>query len=1159
MFTINGKNIILTSGDTLDSLKGKISSSLRTLPPLLDTIIPNIVDGGNYIIQEPIFYLDGDDKIGIRKIRGGTITWKDILDLKVDLDQDFLRKMYIISKVQASIDDFGYDNSLQAIQYAFFELENELENMDENVWTTRASTINDFKTMIVENLKNVKKQNKTINVWESIIPTFQPTYFILNKINHQTQIPNLLKQTELMVFDAIKLNNIVIACFYQEMVKFNPDYKHLIDAYLDQDWILSSKIKASDIVRIMITYNVPNSRIKYKMINFFVREDTITLTIETLINAPDVQLSGVANPEKNNETDDGFKRLRTLIKNILYDMGEKLAYNQREEKEFYYGSYSVPVNIPLVVLKDLITNDPNVYNISYINESALINTRRANLNIFLKGSQNTVDIGVSLFERPDTIGTFVRIKKIYGGPDLKNRVNLNMMYINKILQYAYDKIDTVVKFYHQYIDLNIERVAFEGQINKDKENVLKLQAPEIFVSNYTRLCNKPPIIVEEDSTTQQSETFLKFPIYGESEPKIYTCPYPDYKYPGLRENTKLINKHIYPFVPCCYQRPQTKGKNYKMYYNQEIYEQRINAGEIGKSLKILSPERLGALPPKIDKLLNYTTGTKFYRYGISGVNSGSQLNLSVSSCLNLLNKVTNKSETDQYIRSELAKRAELCKGEFNSYTTAEISKKIMDPTTYISPRYFKGALEDYYQLSYILFSKDKDDFSTYPNRFVRFICPLKKRIIFMIEHEEAEHTELIVDEETSTYVNKQGKKPIFTFEKNDTQVKKIFSLYKERFSYTIYDIENKKFINLLITDEEQNNALNLPLNPLNVSKRTKESTFQIYPWEYIAANGKILKKLEPLYQYIDSYGQTRLVEFIYSGIKFVGQFQPLPCLKLPIKPLEYFIEINRQLQPQQIADLNLKFPFLSVYLSNIDISEGYISPYYEFKNLKKMAEYILWAACHVYSLTDLSVDEWISGYTLILEDYNYSNVRIRPIFNLSELMVNNKFIFNSIELQNRIRYNLSLISPNNLKMYNSNIYHSFYNDITNFNVVYPAQLALTKQEYFQRTREPYILNILSTKNIEYLRSNTLYFIKDLFGYFQNILCLFLPSLDILIETAGHFLGQKVIADETLMYVSIFDQELVRQYSVGYKDPTINIIMINVNDVWFYGLILPGLM
>ncbi|CCV01868.1 Dynein-like beta chain [Invertebrate iridescent virus 22] len=1119
MFTINNKEIKLSSSDTLDSLKNKIAASLGTLPPLIDNI-PKITNGGNYTLQDPLFYID--TSLHIRKINGEPITWDEIKKT-TDFDMAFLQKLYIITKVQSTLDDFGGGiNPNDALAFALLDLQNEPDffdgNYNENVWLRRTETIKEFENMINQNRENLKKQNKVNNEWENIQVKFTSTSFVLNKINHQTEIPNTLKQNELMVFDSINLNNVIIGCFYQDMIKYNEEYKHLIDDYLNQDKIFSKKLKAADVIRVMITFDKPNSRIKYKMINVYVQPDTIILTIETLIN--------------ETYSDNASNSLKNLIKDIILNIGEEAGYQQIQEKDFFYGSYTASINTPLIVLKDLVTNDSNVYHLSYINESALINTRKTNLNIFLKSNtgQKSNDIGVSLFERPDTVGTLIRLKKIRGGLDFKSRVDNYILTINKILQYTFLKANSIIKFYQNYIDLNIEVTSYSKEVT-GKENLLKLQAPDIFVANYTRLCNKPPVIV--DNVEAENDTILKFPIYGESDPKYYTCPYPDYKYPGLRENTKLSNKNLYPFVPCCYQRPQKKSKNYKMYYSQEVYTQRINAGEIGKSLKILAPERLGALPSKIDKLLLYTTKTKFYRYGIP---------LSLSSCLSVLNKVTNNQESEENIRLNLAKRAELCKGEFNLLSVKEISQKIMDPSTYISPKYFKGALEDYYQISYILFSIDKDDFEVYPNKFVKFICPLKKRVILMIEHEDKKHVELIVDEETSTYVNKQGKKPIFTFEKNDSQIKKIFELYQQRFNYTVYNIKDKKFDNLLIT--------------------SKDDTFNIYPWEYRSPNGKVVKVSQPLNQYVDNYGQTRLVEFSSDGINFVGEFQPLPCLKLPIKDIEYFISINDNLVPQQVEIVTKKFLWLKLYRTKLILNQSYKSPHTSFNELKKLAEYLLWAACHFYALyniqTNKNVDDWITTQTQIVENFTYSRVTVKPIFDSSELLVNNKFIFNSLEFQERIRFNLSLISSVNLRVYATNIYSNFYKNIANFNVKYPAQLALSKKEYFQRTRKPYILNILTTENIQYLEPDTLYYIKDLFGTYSNSLCLFFTSLEKLTEIATQFLGQKIILDETKLNISVFDQKIVQQYTVGTSEPNVNIISLNINGHWFYGLLLPDL-
>ena len=1112
MFTINGKKVLLSSNETIEVLKGKISVVLNTIPPFLDSIPPNISNNDKFQVPDPFFFIDQNTV----KMRD-SLTWDDIA--KVEVDLDFLKKLYIVSKIQTTIDEFGIDNKEQAINYAFFNLETELDSTIEinNIWRNKDSILNEFKNMVFLELKNVEKQTQIDMVWTDVKPSFLTSPFILNKINHQTEIPNLLEQNELMIFDSIKLNNVMVACFYLDMIKYNPDYKHLIDEYLNQDKILSKKLRASDVIRVMLNLkeivNTTNIRIKYKMINIFARSSpnkTITFTIETLINEANVSAN-----------------LKNIIKKIILDMRQEEAYNQRNEREFYYGSYTASINVPLIVLKDLITNDHNVYNISYINESALINTRKLNLNIFLKSSNQLEDIGISLFERID-VGTFIRLKKIKGGSDIKERINTNMDIVNKILQYTFLKAESILNYYNTYITIKSGVQIYD---NIDRENVLKNQVPEIFLSNYTRLCNKPPIIVSSPTENKDEMYAMKFPIYGESEPKYYECPYPDFKYPGLRENTKLANRNIYPYIPCCYQRPQLNSKNYKLYFNQENFQQRINSGEIGKTLKILSPKRIGSLPPKIDKLLSYVTGSKYYRYGVP---------LSFISCIDVLNMVTSNYQSEEVIRSELAKRASMCKGEFHTLNTKEISEKIMDQHTYINPRYFKGALEDYYNLTFILFSIDKDDFSEYPSKFLRFICPLKKKIIFLIEHEQQEHVELIIDEATLNYVNKLGKRPIYVYEKSDRQVQKIFSMLKKRFNYILYDVENQ-----------------------NISSQPKQNNlFNKYPWEYSCANGKIMKYIEPLTQYVDSYGQTRLLEFKFENTSFVGQFQPLPCLKLPVHDLQYFIAINNKLQSTDIEMLNQKFPWCPLYLTKLNITTNdYSSTYFDFKKLKNLAEYILWAACHVYSKyyeeTGDTVDSWIDNHTQIIENFSYENVVVKPIFDLSVLMVNDKFIFNSLEFEARIAFNLKLISTVNLKLYLTNVYHSFYNDISNFTLTHPIQLALTKQDYFKKTRDSYHLNILTTKNLQYIKFNTLYFIKDLFGYYNiETFCLFFPSLEDLIKNANKYIN-KVVLNETLINVLLFNQNNIQQYSLGQKEPSINIMILNINEKWFYGLILPS--
>jgi len=1117
MFTINRRKIVYSSADTIDNINGKISIALGTIPPLLDIQNLNVEEGGIYNVEEPIFFIDPTEPntIQIRRCGNDAISWRKIVSKEIDLDVGFLKKLYVIAKINFILKGMQNLDENTALNFALYDIDSELKSSNDDIWYNRSITITKFQTMISDNQKNIEKQSKTINIWAQIIPAFSNTPFVMNRINYDIEIPNFNNKNELMVFDSIKLDDVIMGCFYQEMIKYNPEYTSFINDYFnleDKLFLSKKKTRIWNSIRVIINFKEISgivTKTKYRIIYIFVQEDKIIFTTQSLINETKV-----------------IDNLKNMVQNIILNMNESLDHKQ--EKDFYYGQYSALIHIPLFVIKELVTNDPSVYSICYINESSIISTRQSQLNLYFKDTHNQ-GIGIGLSKTIN--GTLVRIKKIRGGDNLQERLHSVILLTNKILQYSYQKVDATLKYYQKYINLQVEMKPLEENI-QEEENNLKNQVPELFVPNYTRLCNKPPIIVNIKEEEQVNSEILKFPIYGEAEARFYKCPYPDYKFPGLRENTRLPNKNIFPFVPCCYQKSQQKSRNYKMYYNQELYEQRINSGEIGKTLKILSPKRIGALPPKIDKLLNYTTGIKFYRYGIP---------ISVNSCLDVLNMATSKNENVENIRLELSKRVELCKAELSHLTTNEIIKKILDPKTYINPRLFKGALEDYYQISYILFSLDKDNFSEYPSQYVKFICPLKKRVILMMEHEENEHIEMIMDEETMNYVNKLGKRPIFTFEKNDFQTKKIFSLYKERFKFILYDI-NKR-------------TLTSPID---------NDIFYTYPWEIVSPNGRVVRLAEPLSQYVDSFGQTRLIELKFDDIIFVGNFSPLPCLKVPIKNLNSFTTINKKLNSTQINAILTKFPNITLYSTELNTSEGYISPYMTYKNMKRLAEYLMWASCHAFSIWYLeeqegaikSVDIWIDNYTRVVPNYTYSRVQIKPFFNLAELMVDGKVIYNSVEFQERIRFNLSLISSINLRFYLTNIYYSFYKDISNFNVEYPAQLAMNKQEYYERTRDSFTLHILSSRNIQYIQPNKLYFIKELFGYFQNNLCLFVTSIDNLSEMATKLMF-KTTSGQTKMLITVFNQDQINQYLLGDEEPSLNVIVININTNWFYGLILPN--
>lgn len=1110
-FTINGKKIDLSPNDTIQILKGKIASELKTIPNLIEYDLPDIKNGGNYTLKDPIFFIDNGDKIGIRKENDDPIKLDQILNNLEGLDPLFLKNLYIIANVQNNIQNFGERNENNAINYTFYTLERELqEKEDTSVWINRKLIIDKFKDMVNENFKNVEKQKKTLHIWDDIKPSFESSTFLMNKINHQTEIQNVPIKNEIMVFDSIKLNNNVVACFYSNMIKYNPNFTGLINEYLKQDNLFSKKLKVSNIIRVMVCNDniMKRSEKKYKMINIFVTDKVISFSIITLLN------------ESSNIIDN----LKLIIKNIITDVTQMDDQNQQlltKETEFYYGSFISKVNISILVLKDLITNDPIVYNICYINENASINTRKTYLNLFLKSNESLglkVNIGITLFEKSDASGTLIKLKKIPGDKNFSSKIQLCSSIINKILQYSILKSKPVLNFYKKYIDVKTEiqpLIEVEKQTRKSKTS-------QLFIANYTKHCSKPPtasIVTNIDQNEKCGEKYLKFPIYGEAEPEIYECSYPEHKYPGLRSN-KLENKNIFPFIPCCYKKPQENSKNCKIYFDQENLTQRINAGEIAKTLKILTPKRQGVLPPKIDKILQYTTNMKFYRYGIP---------ISPNSCLEILNMVTKNQNSFKYIRSQIASRIELCKGSFKFLDLKQIKSKVMDETYYINPSYFKNALEHYYKINFILFSKDKDDFSS---NFIDNSCSFKTKIVLMIEHEQEKHVELVMDEETLNYVNKQTKQPVFTFDTSEEITQNIISIYKERFKHDIYPIETISIGGIKLQS--------------NLNDWTKND------------------KIKLLNQYIDTYGNIRLIEFQYKNLNFIGEFDSVPLCISSIenfKPLKYFKNINSQLSSSDVEFIKQNFTWCKLY--NDNSSKIFDDLYHKYKEMKKLANYILWLACHVYSNmffeNKITVDEWILNHTIIVTNFTYSGVVVKPIFDSRGAMINNKFVFNSSQLQEKIRFNLSLISTVNLKVYKSNYYHNFYNDVSNFNLIYPTQLALTKEEYFQRTRKTYVLNFLSSDQLAYIQPQTLYLIKDLFEVSQlkNQLCLFHLSMNELIESVNALLF-KYEEGGTKMNFILFNQEKeTKNYSIGNKEPSINIILLNVNNYWYYGLLLPS--
>lgn len=1087
---------------------------------------------------------------------------KTFKDLRGIGPEELTRRLYIIAKIAQTIDDFG-EAGENTFRYAFFELGSTDDLSDDfaQVWGRRAATITEFADLIASNAKQLRTREDRDRLYDNIEPAFKFDNFVLTKTNHETTV-TVKNSTAMTIFDSIQTDDVVIGCFFKEIIKFNPKYKNLIDSYLSGNEVVGfKKKKLGETIKVMVA----EGRQSFRLITVLVHDGSdisqptstpdflsyVTFSVETPIGSAD-NIDHVA-----------------IIKRLLSSIQDEAhPYENRVTNEYYYGSYSAFVRVPLVVVKEVLTNKSVFFAHAYLNESALINTRKTNLNVFIKMRRDVGNeiVTVGLFEKPETVGTLVKIKKIRGGADLTDRINECVKHINKLIQQAFEDTQRVEAYYKRYMDISLKS---ELVMDSGSEIPLKKLLPEIFQANYTRLCAHPPIVVE-DVVGSDPDRMLTFPIHGEAEPVVYKCVDKKYKYPGLHKNTRLNNRDRFPFLPCCYQQPQTLKANYLQYYNNTILSKRINLGEIGKTLKVLSPNRIGELSPKVAKLLEMTTKTKFYRMGISP---------GPASCIEALINATDRHQVDtdgrnpslladesslalsiQRTRKHLSKFAVLCKPEMSEYSVQHITRELLNQSTYINPRLFKGALEAHFDVSIILFSRDEDDFSTYPDKLYKFNCPLKRKVVLLFEHEQPEHVELIIDHETSLLINRQTKVPRFDFESQEPKMRKIWKLYRSRFAYMLYNIASSSFENVLDTTGSQRTQVR-------------------YPWEFQSGNGRVQKGVLVLSQYVDSVGKTRLVEFadtskvFASGgslieTRFVGVFNPLPCVDVPIKALSHFVEVNSRLSEAELKELSRKFSWLSVY----SLSLGPDDRFLQFKRTKKLAEYIFWAAVTKYTnlwkTTNITVAEWIDKHTTVLDGYSYSGVKAGPVFDFSGLLTssaqsshsqNNLFIFNSEELRKRVKFNLQLISPLSLKHYQTFMYLSYYNEMDNFKIVEPTQIAFSKKEYYQKTRASGILNVLSTNNLRYVQMGSTYFIQDLFGYAEakNVLCVFLPSFDQVFK----YLAKYDNFDSTVNIVNVVvfsAQSAPQKYTLGKIEPHIDLFLILINNVWFYGLCLPNI-
>jgi len=170
--------------------------------------------------------------------------------------------------------------------------------------------------------------------------------------------------------------------------------------------------------------------------------------------------------------------------------------------------------------------------------------------------------------------------------------------------------------------------ASDDDDRQQKSNrLLKLSAPDMFVTDYPRKCLHLPRIVDDaEAATLASLNvpLLRFPGKGEGgrAPKWFACNHhPSAPFPGLRKNP-LRNKDVFPVLPCCYigDQSQRRGSEYRIYYHNDLKHvktRKPNEYIVFTTNRCLPENVFGQLPREIALLFPSSVFAQYYRLGVS--------------------------------------------------------------------------------------------------------------------------------------------------------------------------------------------------------------------------------------------------------------------------------------------------------------------------------------------------------------------------------------------------------------------------------------------------------------------------------------------------------------------------------------------------------------
>jgi len=1058
MVLVNGKEFKIFRLDTKENILERLAAEMNTLPKYLyfpdgfpedlseDFTVKNILK----IIKKNAKEADPDFSVLIKKLEG----WKTGLDVK----KDILPVWLVYNKHMHDMASYG----LNFLETSAKKLEEFFPTFRDFTifWEGRLPRIKEELEKQVEYIRTeIEKQIKIYDAFEEIEAGLVYTEYKIESTNLSFSL-NLENISLLEIFNYICLNDLVPFCSCQKFYKILKSFVPIEEWNISYDNELLLKVfekKAFDATRYNDYTNV-KMNIDKGIVNVFLKlitgndylnqEEFIDRCLSVFTNRQDITVENI---------------IETDVAGVFFFPDSRL------------DTY---------VFADLVMNNKLFSSLISIDESVKATKKKSSeggqpwiyihfehpLSGHIAGpvSQRIVDRSDPEMKQED-IETFP-----HGNPYIrvkakgKNKQSISFFQeiLSKLLIIYKEEYNTIIKEYRKFIPDFGNVVDVIAPLKKKLTN---MQAPEIFINGYTRICTAkrmPKIVTLEEKAEyeekgQQCISFprekgegVSYPSDGR-KPKYYVCPNPEYPFPGLQHN-KLANSAEYPYVPCCFKQDQAekKGGIFRHYYNREEIEvKEKRQQELIITNKILGSEKYGTLPEKLHELFQTVDPDTNYKYIRAGVhrNKSSFLNavmVSLNDQTGILSLKTEKKRVEKLreIRKELSRPdlAPLARQCMYDYTTEQVSNHLKDEESYLDPKLYIQLLEEYFHCNIFLFSSDR---MILP-RFVQGYYSKKRKApcVFIYEHmgSESDHAtypqcEFIVRWEVKKEQNIQYS---FPYDQNISEnVRKIDQLLKKSYILT---------------------------TPMTKTKFSIENAMIAH-------------------QEIDAYGKTRRLDIEYKDTPMTIYTDPMaplavPDVKRPIHTVDSRIarELLNVVEKQnlsgsklseivgKIGNVKVTIPVVGEVLPDVPISYEIYHPKEKessltiFNRNKKLArfltEYIFWLFSRyltknkIEEINDKTLSKFSKALIKIIPDFRYGFVP--KFFSLSSgLMDEEKLVVTSEEMLKRLLYVLKLYSirdkPSLLTYHNRPTISQYYLDLEDF-VQIPTQVILLGEDSMEK-------------------------------------------------------------------------------------------------------------